>query len=438
MICSVFYDEQGKLPQRRSDLYRKGLKDFLEKLARPEESRHRGCDALDLDGKLDLLGYLAYTLFEENDYFPIQGKLEKLISDYLYISKSEATQILRSLEAQHGIFIERSEGYFSFSHLTFQEYFTARYVAGHQELLTNILKYVDDSRWREVFLLLIEILDSEDTKLCSHLLEDMKNEIDTILAKDPKLQEFLKWVHQKSQYAPQIYLPESIRAFYYVLTYDSPGYGYEISIEKQHESSIFDLDLTLWSSICFMKALTSNDEETVNNVFQGDFFNWNRGLAIDLGFTPGIAVYLTNRSDYMDMMFDTIPPYLERALRYAHQHDLDALADTIAYILYSLHSQNLCREDRTELQARMRIWKKQGEEWLKELQQAAIEHQHIGRDWQHSSKQKKLLRDYFYANRILVDCMKNVSEKLREEITSTLILPIAEIEKRKAEKAQES
>jgi predicted NACHT family NTPase len=42
--------------------------------------------------------------------------------------------MLKAIEAQHGILIERARGIFSFSYLAFQEYFTARKIAANHNL----------------------------------------------------------------------------------------------------------------------------------------------------------------------------------------------------------------------------------------------------------------------------------------------------------------
>ena len=57
----------------------------------------------------------------------------------------------------------------------------------------------------------------------------------------------------------------------------------------------------------------------------------------------------------------------------------------------------------------------------------------IGKNWQFSEEQKELLMQYYDANKLLVDCLNSycvVSDKVRQEIEDTLLLPIAEIEKR--------
>jgi predicted NACHT family NTPase len=79
-------------------------------------------------------------------------------------------------------------------------------------------------------------------------------------------------------------------------------------------------------------------------------------------------------------------------------------------------------------------WKFNDKAWLEKVKNVLIEHRNIGHDWQFSDEQKKLLQQYYGANKLLVDCLNSdcyVSREVRQEIEETLLLPIAEIEKRK-------
>lgn len=54
--------------------------------------------------------------------------------------------------------------------------------------------------------------------------------------------------------------------------------------------------------------------------------------------------------------------------------------------------------------------------------------------WKFSEEQMALLREYIRGNQTLIDCLTNshlLSQALKEEIEENLLLPIAEIEKRK-------
>ena len=68
-----------------------------------------------------------------------------------------------------------------------------------------------------------------------------------------------------------------------------------------------------------------------------------------------------------------------------------------------------------------------------------IKHRNIGHDWQFSDKQKEKLQQYYDANKFLVECLDSdsyVTREVREEIEETLLLPMAEIEKRKKTKRE--
>ena len=84
----------------------------------------------------DLLSQIALITFEEKNYFFKQKTVEGYIVDFISNLQNTPTEtnelkkdseaILKSIEAQHGLLVERAKSFYSFSHLTFQEYFTAK------------------------------------------------------------------------------------------------------------------------------------------------------------------------------------------------------------------------------------------------------------------------------------------------------------------------
>jgi hypothetical protein len=73
-----------------------------------------------------------------------------------------------------------------------------------------------------------------------------------------------------------------------------------------------------------------------------------------------------------------------------------------------------------------------GQEWLYKIAElmSNIPRINISADWQFSKQEKQQLRQYYDANRLLVDCLNSASDEVRLYIEDTLLLPIAEIEKR--------
>ncbi len=83
----------------------------------------------------------------------------------------------------------------------------------------------------------------------------------------------------------------------------------------------------------------------------------------------------------------------------------------------------------------LRWMKAEGVDWLKQLRAVMTKYYNIGQDWQFSKQQKELLKQYYDANELLVECLNSdcyVSREVRQEIEDTLLLPIAEVEQQKA------
>src|SRR5205085_2088013 len=114
--------------------------------------------------------------------------LQLLIADYLRTLRSDRVDssaleidslaVLKSMETQHGLMVERARQIYSFSHLTFQEYFTARAIVASSEVsLQQLVRHLTEQRWREVFLLTAQMLPNAD-----RLLQLMKQQVDALVS----------------------------------------------------------------------------------------------------------------------------------------------------------------------------------------------------------------------------------------------------------------
>ena len=179
LLCLSF-EETLKFPFRRVELYREALDALLKRwdITRgiQRDDIYKG---LSLKQKLDMLASIAKQNFEEGGYFIREETLARQIEKYLEQTlqmtdfPQDGLTVLRAVEAQHGILVERAHGIYSFSHLTLQEYFVAVYLAGHASddaLAATVATHFMDDSWREVLLLIASLLE-DASKFFDALIE---------------------------------------------------------------------------------------------------------------------------------------------------------------------------------------------------------------------------------------------------------------------------
>lgn len=408
LICSVF-QARSDFPARRSELYKQGLDillicwDEARGIKRDEIYRQ-----LSLPHKLNLLRQIAAITFEQGHYFFAQSKVQHYVIDYLRNLPTAQTEpevlqlnseaLLKSLEAQHGILVERARGIYSFSHLTFQEYLTARNIVDSlephvlAEKLSNLVTHLTKPRWREVFLLTAGMLSN-----AAHLLQLMKQHTDALVAADEQLQQFLIWLNQKSLCVQAPYKSAAIRAFYLTL--------------------VLPRDLTLARNLNLSLAI---DPRLAGNLAPD--------LALDLALERALSLSLTLPYDLSINRVLTLSFALtdDRALVCAPGLQREAKLSPLGESLQQLKEQlPTSAQDRESLQE---WWNAKGQTWTEKLRFLMLRDRNIGHQWQFSEQQKEVLQQYYAANQLLVDCLKNgceVTTTVQEQIEETLLSPIA-------------
>ncbi len=75
-------------------------------------------------------------------------------------------------------------------------------------------------------------------------------------------------------------------------------------------------------------------------------------------------------------------------------------------------------------------WECHGQVWMNKLKLVIIEYHNIAHNLQFTDEQKELLKQYYEANQLLMDCLNSncyVTTRVRQEIEETLLLPLAEL-----------
>jgi predicted NACHT family NTPase len=401
LLCLEF-EEASDFPASRAELYQRGLNVLLTKWdGQRGIKRDVVYQKLSTKRKESLLAELAFYTFERGDYFFKQAVAERQISQYIQDLPDARTDpdallvdshaVLKSIENQHGLLTERATEIYSFSHLTFHEYFVAKHLTERPDrgaAIRQLLAHSAESHWREIVLLVTEQLEPADA-----LLQGLKAKADEGLKDDAQFQSYLRWVQGKSSSVTSNFNAWEVRNFYLGLD-RYLGHGLD-----------GDLD--------------------------GDL-----GLDRDLEVAHDIAFDLINLLD-----LDS-----DRDFTHDHAHALDC-------VLASAHDcaldigpklkeqlQQLCEvlpdsseENIPNLQA---WWKSNGEEWVNKLRKIAIKYRNIGHDWQFTEEQSQKLLQYHKVNKLLIDCLKSecrISRSVREEIEETLFLPLEAIEQWKRE-----
>lgn len=221
LVC-LLYQNSRKFPTNRATLYEKALRVLLEEWAAFKEVKTHQEDlykGLDTKRKEMMLSEIAHHAFQADGLFlpkrEITDQIEQLLKEMLPDEKFiDGTAVLKSIEVQHGVLVERAEGIYSFSHLTLQEYLTAQYIDDHRQIETLVTAHLTDERWREVFLLVAGLMRGGADDLLLLMEKEAQKYINT-----PKLQALLRWAEQVTAGSESNLKPMAKRAIANAITY---------------------------------------------------------------------------------------------------------------------------------------------------------------------------------------------------------------------------
>ena len=366
---------------------------------------------LSTNRKEDLFSKIACEMFEKGMYFFKRDEVELYIADYIKslpnaknnseILRADSVDILKYIELQHGLLVEKARGIYSFSHLTFQEYFTARKLVNTsipnelEKNLKSLSSHIAEKHWREVFLLAVGMLSD-----AGYLLTLMKNEIDIMIAGDLLIQNILSWVNQSAERVDMPFKQPAIRAFYLQYAYEialanSPilksDRFTDLNLKKDAITPVLDnkIDLNLVENACF---LGSRLHEANNRL---------RSRRDD----PQFAIDIINNTD-------------RRIIQLLAISDLDRIKESLPSAKEGENFQNW--------------WAKSGKSWNESLF-SITQHPNINHDFKFDNQEAKNFRRYYNANAFLVECLYSdcyIDVNTRKTIEDRLFMPLANLEEK--------
>lgn len=397
LLCSVFL-ARSSFPQKRAKLYQAGLDILLQKWDRArgiqrEQSRYQ----FSIGEKLSLLGEIAATTFKEGHYFFEKAELLEIISNYtqaLAINTSdpgtegtsleaqylESEALLQAIQLQHGLIVERAKGIYSFSHLTFQEYLTARnllYQVSPEQLPKNIQRLAAntlETAWHEVIRLTANMIPE-----ANDLLSGMALAIRSFIQTDQACQDCMQAIASKAQACQSPYHLAAVRAFYLTL--------------------FSDRDLSLASAL---------DAKTA----QGLSPDMNLDLSLARAFESGLELIQNPHSKTMlNLIFA-----LELDCKFDLQPDFQAGFSELKQQLPPLDSDASTLETWCETA---------GEAWLATFQALLIEQRQIAQIRLLTPSQRSLLHQYYQLNLFLVKCYQEskTTTDFAQDLLNNILLP---------------
>ena len=433
LLCLVF-GEANDFPVNRSELYKEGLDVLLKKWdAKRNIERDQIYKKLSLKRKEDLLSQLAFATFEKGDYFFKQSVVEQHILDYIRNlpgaqEDEEALQldseaVLKSIEAQHGLLVERACGIYSFSHLTFQEYFTAKQITRPTTqlplALANLAQHITEKRYREIFLLTVDILPEAD-----YFLILFKQKVDLLLSSEPCLQGFMSWVHEKSKSTVSRYNVAAVRAFYLYLA------------RSHGRDSYYDFPSPLdFPSLLFSRFSL----DLLHAIDRNLFLDFQQSAAYDHDYLRDPCRYQSSVKNFdcelgLDInlihVLDSVREPLSRTIHL--DRALFKVQRVAIKFAAKIKNMKLKIPNLGDCQAIIDWYFTQEKEWNSEFRSLTLQHRNIGHEWEFTDAQEAKLQQYHNANKLLVDCLNSdcyVTQATRQYIEDTLLLPMSEIEK---------
>ena len=362
LLCSVFQN-RGQFPTQLSKLYHEAL----EILIRQNESIFSS--SLSFKHKITLVSKIAFIAFENETFFYEKRELINIIINYLQAINYpvenlllNAENTLQSLIRENGLLIETAKGIYTFSHLSFQEFFIARKIvynldhSQQQDQLKQLARKIHNPQWRSTIFLTLEMLSEPN-----FLISELKQQINRIIIQNNNINKFFDNLKTKQKQLKININPEAIVAFYLGLL-EIKDLNLAITLDIKIASELpqeLSLDLALIRVLTLAEKLSQSQK--IEEILE-------LGFALDLDRKFIINEQLQNQ-------------------------------------LIDLKNQLLTQAEDSE--QFLKWWLINASNWINQFRNIIIEYRLIGQNWQFNTEELKALQDYYDNSLFLVNCLKN-------------------------------
>jgi NACHT domain len=418
ILCLTFEDTYD-FSLNRYAIYSDAVDTLLKKWDASRRIERQKSLNISRQRKINMLSQIAYHGLDHKPPKVLwhQWELLEQIADFMRNINTDidTQQVLKLIESNYGLLIQQAKNIYSFSHLTFQEYFATEYVVENREkefLNHFIEKKLTAKQWREVFILITERLSSAD-----EFLKLMFKCVNNIIKDSLGLQNMLSWLDRMTT-ASGI-STSAWRAYYLAIDLDVDLY---ISRDVEIERIIFAKFATdmrnfnkkrnqitspqprslLISRLAAIHALAEDMSNDVTHEKYTSSFSEREFSSKMLKIGEDMQIDITEK--------------LNDAIEKAKEINDTLLTEALVAFQQQCPSSKCSASN----------WGK----WAEDLRQAMLKYLDVGYQVDLDAQDIKLLYDYIYANHLLLECISGenyCSKELREQIVDNMLLPTEKI-----------
>jgi len=307
---------------------------------------------------------------------------------------------------------------YSFAHLTFQEYFTAKYIMKEKQRVADLVtQHFNDKRWREVFFLVVSGLDNADG-----FFQSFKQAMDNLIKQDRELVALLQWADKKALAVETSHKIGAVRSFYFFLAYDRAR-ALALALDRALDRALaLDLDLARSFDLALALALDldlarSFDLDRARDLARDLDRALDRSLNLDLDLDLSID-YLLRIALQVSLIFEKTwlyPEIRSKALEFKKFFsEVVNRCNSLPSLSQALQSLSVPNS-----QSKPEAWEK----FANELRIIMQRERNIGHEWNLTKKQVDTLETYLRANLFMLECLKLAAVSDRKAIEDSVLLP---------------